>query len=89
MSVSKPNAHKKELCLWKDANPKTTQQNVVDKFSEKWGVKIGRSTVSEILKRKDHWLSLSDDVAQHTHSGCSKHTQMYAPGGPISVMTCS
>ena len=66
------NAHKRELCLFKQNNVKVTQQGIVDHFSEKWGFKVGRSTVSEILKKKDHWLSITSEVADQTRVRCPK-----------------
>ena len=70
------NAQKQEVCLYKRANDKATQQNILDHFSAKWGFKIGRSTVSDILKKKDHWLSTTAEVADQTRAKCPKQQSL-------------
>ena len=64
---------KKELCLYKEAHPKATQDDIRRHFSLEWGITIGRSTVSDILKQKDKWLSASNVATQSTRTrGCKE-----------------
>ena len=70
------NAQKRELCLYKESHGKVTQQGLVDHFSDKWGFKIGRSTVSDILKKKDQWLSITSQEADQTRARCPKQKSL-------------
>uniref|UniRef100_UPI00358F3611 tigger transposable element-derived protein 6-like n=1 Tax=Myxine glutinosa TaxID=7769 RepID=UPI00358F3611 len=69
---------KKELCLYKEDHPKATQEDVRRHFSLEWGITIGRSTVSDILKQKDKWLSLSESTSQSTRSRACKEPELEA-----------
>ncbi|XP_061188027.1 uncharacterized protein LOC133196104 [Saccostrea echinata] len=49
---------KREMCIFKEENPKYTMRKIRDHFQEKWNRHIGHSTVSDILKLKSKYLSL-------------------------------
>ena len=55
--VGIPTSHKRELCMYKQSNPSASGKFMIDHFHEKWGIKIGRSSLSEILSEKEKWLS--------------------------------
>lgn len=60
-------AQKRELCVYKDSHPKSTQAEIRTHFTSQWGVTIGLSTISDILKEKAKWLAISqesDDVVR-------------------------
>ncbi|KAM0749714.1 hypothetical protein T439DRAFT_326592 [Meredithblackwellia eburnea MCA 4105] len=46
---------RKNICLYREANPTVKQDVIAEKFS------VERSTVSKILKNKEHWLSISEE----------------------------
>ena len=69
---------KKELCLYKEAHPKAIQDDIQRHFSVEWGITIGRSTVFDILKQKDKWLSTSDVATQSTRTRGHKEPELEA-----------
>ena len=62
---------KKEICQYKAENPAITQGELAAHFSVEFKGKIGRSTISDILRNKDRWLSASsnDDNAKRFRQG--------------------
>lgn len=52
-------AQKQDMCLYKQQHPNASQLDVSLHFSKVWGVKIGRSTVSDILRQKRKWLAVT------------------------------
>ena len=54
-------AGKKEIVKYKFQHPKARQEAISIYFSQKWGKKVGRSTISDILKYKEKWLSKPKD----------------------------
>ena len=69
-------AQKRDLCVYKAEHPKVTQTDIISHFSKEWGVTIGRSTVSEILKDKSKWLSVSKDSGDVLRNKSAKHTTL-------------
>lgn len=67
---------KKEICQYKADNPAITQGELAAHFSVEFKGKIGRSTISDILRNRDRWLSASsnDDNAKRFRQG--KHPQL-------------
>ena len=51
-------AQKKEVCAYKETNPKATQDSIASLFSRKWDLNIARRTVGNILERKADWDSI-------------------------------
>lgn len=49
---------KREMCIYKEENPKCTMRHIQEHFQEKWNHHIGHSTVHDILKFKSKYLSL-------------------------------
>ncbi|KAI5479910.1 hypothetical protein MNV49_002468 [Pseudohyphozyma bogoriensis] len=49
------NLDRKAICQYRDAHPTLKQDLIAEKFS------VERSTVSKILKNKDHWLEVTGD----------------------------
>lgn len=49
---------KREMCIFKEENPKCTMRQIQEHFQEKWNHHIGHSTVHDILKYKSKYLSL-------------------------------
>lgn len=54
-STKLSNLDRKRICLHHEAFPTSKQEDIGANFG------VERSTVSKILKRKEHWLSLPDD----------------------------
>ena len=54
-------SQKRDVCLYKEQHPKATQAQILVHFSNEWGVSVGRSTISDILRDKVKWLSVSKD----------------------------
>jgi hypothetical protein len=54
-------AQKRDLCLYKMENTKKTQAEIMCHFSSEWGITIGRSTVSDILKDSGKWQCVSNE----------------------------
>ena len=52
---------KKQICLFKESHQNLTQSEIKDHFSKKWGIAIGRSIISEIIKAKDMCLLVKTD----------------------------
>ena len=51
-------AQKREICAYKEANQKFTQDAIAEHFSRKWEVKIARRTVGNILERRSEWTAI-------------------------------
>lgn len=61
---------KKEICSHKKKHPKLSQNELVGHFNTLWGVSIGRSTISEVLKESAKWMASDDDASnQRQRSG--------------------
>ena len=52
-------SQKQDLCSFKEENPKSTQADILVHISKEWGVTVGRSTVSDILKHNAKWLAIT------------------------------
>ncbi|CAK8694045.1 unnamed protein product [Clavelina lepadiformis] len=52
---------KQQICQYQRDHKKATQNEIRQHFNLKWGINVGRSTISDILKQKGKWLS-SDDI---------------------------
>jgi len=71
MSCDKPSAkrrrveisasQKKDLCVYREEHPGVTQVQLRAHFAKEWGVTVGKSTVSDILKDKAKWLAVPKD----------------------------
>ena len=48
-------SQKRDVCLYREQHPKATQAQILVHFSNEWGVSIGRSTISDILRDKVKW----------------------------------
>ena len=48
---------KREICVYKDAHPKATCSDIAAYFAKKWEVTVGRTTVGDILRSKEKWMS--------------------------------
>ena len=50
-------AKKKEICLFKQENPKASYDYIQAHFMGKWAMKIGVSTIGDIWRERDRWLA--------------------------------
>ena len=57
-------SQKRDVCLYKEQHPKATQAQILVHFSNEWGVSVGRSTISDILRDKVKWLSVRNVVLE-------------------------
>ena len=48
---------KREICVYKDAHPKATCSDIAAYFAKEWEVTVGRTTVGDILRSKEKWMS--------------------------------
>ena len=48
---------KREICVYKDAHPKATCSDIAAHFAKEWDVTVGRTTVGDILRSKEKWMS--------------------------------
>ena len=69
-------AIKKAIVEEKSKNPAVTQQDLIQFAKTKFDIVIGRSTVSDILKTKDRWISSTEDAA--TRKKTAKHQDLDA-----------
>ncbi|XP_021379693.1 uncharacterized protein LOC110467102 [Mizuhopecten yessoensis] len=68
--------HKREICLYKQFNPKATQENLVQFCKDKWNLPAGRTTLGEILRQKDKWLSITPDQEEMRRSRGGRHNKL-------------
>ena len=52
---------KREVCQYKLDHTKAMQQEIAAHFSSLFEVTIGRSTISDVLAKKDKWLQIDED----------------------------
>jgi hypothetical protein len=57
---------KREICLYKDENYKITNIELIQHFNLRWNVKLGESTVSEILKNRDKFFNADNFMQPQT-----------------------
>ncbi|XP_067656370.1 tigger transposable element-derived protein 2-like [Haliotis asinina] len=67
---------KKDICLFKQSNPKVTQSKIITYAVEKFGMKIGRSTVSDILKDSTKWLAVPSNDRSTSRNRKPKHEDL-------------
>ena len=60
-SSKETSSQKRDVCLYEEQHPKATQAQILVHFSNEWGVSVGRSTISDILRDKVKWLSVSKE----------------------------
>ena len=65
------------MCVSTKSNtPKATQAQILVHFSNEWGVRVGRSTISDILRDKVKWFSVSKDSGDVLRAKTAMHTPM-------------
>ena len=69
-----PAETKKAICAEKAQNPKMTQDDLARFASAKFGLSLGRSTVSDILKESDKWIATA--AGSQTKKRAPKHEQL-------------
>ena len=47
---------KREICAYKDRNPKASQDEIANHFNREWKTDISRRTVGDILGQKNKWF---------------------------------
>ena len=63
-------AQKQEICRYYEKNPTKTIKNLQDYFSDYYGLRIGNSTIGNIVKRAEHWSSIEfPENVKRTTSG--------------------
>ncbi|XP_046571298.1 tigger transposable element-derived protein 6-like [Haliotis rubra] len=67
---------KKDICLFKQSKPKVTQGEVITYAVEKFGLKIGRSTVSDMLKDSTKWLAVPSSVTSTSRNRKPKQEEL-------------
>ena len=53
---------KKAICHYKQNNPSASLKTLINYFSQEWGIKIGLSTMSEVLGNSKKWLSVDGNA---------------------------
>ena len=48
---------KREICVYKDAHPEATCSDIAVYFAKECDVTVGRTTVGDILRSKEKWMS--------------------------------
>ena len=48
---------KRKICVYKDAHPKVTCSDIAAHFAKEWDETVGRTTVGDILRSKEKWMS--------------------------------
>ena len=48
---------KRGIGVYKDAHPKATCSDIAAHFAKDWDVTVGRTTVGDILRSKEKWMS--------------------------------
>ena len=64
---------KKEVCQYKRDHPKAKYADLGKHFTNKWGVSIGRSTYSDILRNRDKWIAISTNLEDRVHIRVGVH----------------
>ena len=69
---------KKEICQFKEDHPGKSQEYVAAEIGRRHGFKIGRSTVGDILREKDKWLSVASLTSEPSSKRlrAAKHEDM-------------
>lgn len=47
---------KKQICLYKEANPKATYDSIQAHFKKDWGFKVGLSIIGDVWCARDEWI---------------------------------
>ena len=71
--VEVPASLKKQICQYKIDHPKATIQDIKSYVQKDASIELGKSTIGDILKLKDKWLSESPEVLR---SRQPKHQQL-------------
>ena len=48
---------KREICVYKDAHAKATCSDIAAQFAKECEVRVGLTTVGDILRSKEKWMS--------------------------------
>ena len=67
---------KKAICSFKEKNPKATHEEMASVIGSCFDLKIGRSTVGDILRQKTHWVSLDDSLPEAKRLRPAKHVDL-------------
>ena len=67
---------KKDICLYKDKNPKATLAEIGTHFQTSHGHNLGRSTISDILKARDKWINVAECSGDLTRARHAKHDRL-------------
>ena len=67
---------KKAICSFKEKNPKATHEEIASVIGSRFNLKIGRSTVGDILRQKSHWVSLDDSLPEAKRLRPAKHVDL-------------
>ena len=65
-------SNKKQICIYKQVNPKATYDGIQAHFEKDWGFKVGLSTIGDIWRARDEWLKVEDDN-KVCRAGTPKH----------------
>ncbi|XP_069118863.1 uncharacterized protein PF3D7_1205000-like [Argopecten irradians] len=68
--------HKREICLYKQFNPKATQENLVQLCKDRWNLPAGRTTLGEVLRQKDKWLNIIPGQEERRRSRGGRHNKL-------------
>ena len=67
---------KKKLCQHKLKNPNLKQSDLVIYASRELNIDVGKSTIGDILRHSDKWLSLPQDSSGMTRARAGKHEDL-------------
>ena len=52
---------KKQVCLYKQVQPKAMYNGIQAHFEKDWGFKVGLSIIGDVWRGRDEWLKVEDD----------------------------
>ena len=64
------------ICSFKENNLKATHEEIASVISSHFNLKIGRSTVGDLLRQKSHWVSLDDSLPEVKRLRSVKHVDL-------------
>ncbi|XP_046571685.1 jerky protein homolog, partial [Haliotis rubra] len=67
---------KREIARYKEEHPKASLDFLSKHFGELFGHSVGKSTIGDILKSKEKWLTIPEDSAALSRARNAKHKKM-------------
>ena len=67
---------KKLICQYNDAHPDVKAAQLRRHFNEIWGIRIGHSTMHDILKHKQKWIHMSQSYGDNSRVRCGQQLNL-------------